>query len=157
MNLSPKNFYMKNILLKLVSGTAFLFSMVILLHSCSKKDSDNKVAERYFNENVVNRDLTVHLATNNGTDITSQFDDLTFRFTKTASLSGTATATNDLMTIEGTWTVDAQFDNITIAFEDGITNPEFINRKWRIASRASSVIELTSADGTPHVLHFQRK
>ena len=132
----------------------------VLLSSCSKDDDDDNTTPSsnavYFSENALARDLLVQLASDNSSDITAQFSGYTFRLTKTATYSGTITASNDLLTVNGTWSIDAGYDKITFVFPtDVISSLSFFNKEWQFSSRSTTVIELVAADGD--ILKFQRK
>ncbi len=151
---------MKTLLYKLALIISISFSTV-LLNSCSKDDDDNSTTvtgsanAQYFSNNVLNRDLTVQQALNGGTDITASFNGYTFRLTKNAAYSGTITAANDLLSENGTWSVDADYNNITFNFPtDMIPDLAFFNKQWTFSNRNSAVVELTSGSD---VLKFQRK
>ena len=131
----------------------------VLLSSCSKDDDDNTPPSSnavYFSDNALARDLLVQQASDNSTDITAQFAGYTFRLTKTAALSGTISASNDLLTVNGTWSIDANYDKITFVFPTDVINSlAFFNKEWQFSSRATTVIQLTASDGD--ILKFQRK
>jgi hypothetical protein len=151
---------MKTLLYKLALIIGISFSTV-LLNSCSKDDENNSTTvtgsanAQYFSNNVLNRDLTVQQAFSGSTDITASFSGYTFRLTKNAAYSGTITASNDLLAENGTWSIDADYSNLTFTFPtDMIPDLAFFNKQWQFSSRASAVVELTSGSD---VLKFQRK
>jgi hypothetical protein len=149
---------MKNLLYKLTLIIAISFSTV-LLNSCSKDDNNSTTGSssnaQYFSDNVLNRDLTVQQALNGSTDITASFNGYTFRLTKNAAYSGIITAANDLLSENGTWSIDADYSNLTFSFPtDMIPDLAFFNKQWQFSSRSSAVVELTSGSD---VLKFQRK
>ena len=66
---------------------AILCSVLILAVSC-KKAVENKtenILEQYFEQNVLNRDFRVNLATDNGTDLTNDYTGYIFRLEKNSS------------------------------------------------------------------------
>lgn len=151
---------MKNLFYKLMLILSISFTSTILLISCDKDDDDSNSTpssnSQYFSANVVGRDLLVQQASDNSTDITAQFNGYTFHLTKTATYSGTISASNDLLTVNGTWSVAGDFDKITFTFPtDVISSLSFFNKEWQFSSRATTVIELMASDGD--ILKFQRK
>ncbi len=155
-----KNLIMRNSIQKFILILGIALTGTILFSSCDKDDTSNPsmTNEEYFTNNALNRDFLVHLATDNGTDITAQFAGFTFRLTKTASLSGNISASNDILTENGTWSIDAAYDKITFNFPTStISSLAFFNKQWQFTSRNSALIELSAANGETDVLHFQRE
>ena len=140
-----------------------LASLLLLSGSCKKiaaAAGSRSALEALFEENILNRDFVVHLATDNGTDLTSQYTGYVFVLTKTTSYyNGPITGTKAGVTYTGTWTCDESFGKLEI----NITNPttpvefNFINRPWRFTKKAFPVMELAPYGTTdPKVLHMRR-
>jgi hypothetical protein len=68
---------------------AVVLALVLLLSGSCKKIAaaagSRSALEALFEENILNRDFVVHLATDNGTDLTSQYTGYVFVLTKTNS------------------------------------------------------------------------
>ena len=64
---------------------AIIFSALILAFGCKKTVETQTVdiLQQYFDQNVLNRDFRVDSATDNGVDITHQYDTYIFRLEKT--------------------------------------------------------------------------
>ena len=121
---------------------------------------DRSALEALFEENILNRTFIVHLATDNGADITSQFSGYNFVLTKDTSFyGGPMTGTRNGVVYSGTWACNEDFSKLTI----NITTPappaefSFINRSWRFAKKAFPIMELGPWGSTePKVLHMER-
>jgi hypothetical protein len=152
---------MKKIFYNLVLFAGVSFTGAAVLSSCTKGDDNsatNASSQQYFSTNVVNHDFAVLMATDNGTDITANYNGINFRFADTATLAGTATASNSLLTVHGTWTVDAAYDKITFSFPTTtLTSLSFMNKQWQFMNRNSQAIDLKAANGETDELHFTRK
>ncbi len=135
---------------------ALIVSIVLLIFSCKKESTTNNQA--FFEANVVNQNLTIHMAEDNGTDVTNQFSSYTFKFTKTTANSGTLTATNTLLNFNGTWSVSTDFYNLTISLPSPPIEFSFLNRVWKFTQSSIPIMELSSsASGDNKLLHFQKQ
>lgn len=143
---------------------ALAFALVLLLASSCKKlkaaAGDRSALESLFEENILNRNFIVHLATDNGTDLTSQYAGYNFVLTKTTSYyDGPMTGTKSGVTYTGTWACNDDFSKLTISLTSPTTPPEFIfiNRSWRFAKKAFPIMELAPWGSTDaKVLHMER-
>jgi hypothetical protein len=139
---------------------AIAFATLLLLLTGCKKAIEQKqqdILQQYFEENILNRDFKVKLATDNGTDLTAQFDGFTYRLTKNTLLDGPMTATNSLFTFTGTWSSNADYSKLVINLPTTIPSFSFLNREWRFAKKAIPVMELSPWGTTePKVLHMER-
>lgn len=136
--------------------------LILLLQSCSKTGSQaatDDLLKQYFETNVLNRDFKVFLATDNGTDITAQFDNYIFRLMKNTYFDGPMTGVKNGVTISGTWSSNDDFSKLIITLTQPSAPPEFsfINRQWRFTRKAFPIMELAPWGSTdPKVLHMQR-
>ena len=138
-------------------------SILLLSSSCKKIKAaagDRSALESLFEENILNRNFIVHLATDNGTNLTGQFTGYNFILTKTTSYyNGIMTATKAGATYTGTWACNEDFSKLDISITNPTTPPEFIfiNRAWRFAKKAFPIMELSPWGTTePRVLHMER-
>jgi hypothetical protein len=144
---------------------ATLFAILLLASSCKKAKPPAYIAnvyEQYFETNILNRDFRVALATDNGTDLTSQYTGYTFRLLKNTYYDGPMTAVRsgaNPVTYTGTWNCNEDFSKLVIS----ITQPaipadfNFINRPWRFTKKAFPIMELAPWGTTdPKVLHMER-
>jgi hypothetical protein len=140
---------------------AIAFATLLLLLTGCKKAVENvqqDLAKQYFEENILNRDFKVLLATDNGTDITSQFSGFTFRLTKNTFTDGPMTASNSLFTESGTWTCTEEYGKLAISLPTTrIAAFSFLNREWKFTSKALPILKFAPWGTTePKVLHMER-
>jgi hypothetical protein len=140
---------------------AITFATLLLLLTGCKKAVENvqqDLAKQYFEENILNRDFKVLLATDNGTDITSQFSGFTFRLTKNTFTDGPMTASNSLFTESGTWICTEEYGKLTINLPTTrIASFSFLNREWKFTSKALPILKFAPWGTTePKVLHMER-
>lgn len=143
---------------------AILLSLVLLWASGCKKakeDATEDILQQYFEQNILNRDFIVHLATDNATDLTSQYDGYKFKLTKTTSYyDGPMTASkNGVVLFTGTWTSNEDFGKLIINLNQPSVPAEFVflNRSWRFTEKAFPVMKLAPwGSSAPIVLHMER-
>lgn len=142
---------------------ALMLSAVILfLNGCSKNDINNiteNTLEQYFEQNVLNRDFVVELATDTGNNITANYNGYTFRLLKNTLYDGPMTGVKNGVTYTGTWSSNDDYSKLVI----NITQPSvpsefiFINRAWRFVSKDLPLMQLSPWGSTdPKVLHMRR-
>jgi hypothetical protein len=151
---------MKKTMYKLILLAGITFCGAVLLSSCSKDDNTNTstASKDYFVNNMQSLDLKVSFASDNGTDITSKFSGYTFRFADTIALAGKATASNDLLTVSGTWSIDGDYNKIAFVFPTAvIADLAFMNKQWQFTNRDSATVKLMASNGENDVLYFVRK
>ena len=141
----------------------FALLVLVLSGSCKKLRAaagDRSALEALFEENILNRDFIVHLATDNGIDITSEFIGYNFILTKDTSFyGGPITGTRTGVTYTGTWACNDDFSKLTISFTSPGTPPEFsfINRPWKFTKKAFPIMELAPWFNTDiKVLNMER-
>jgi len=143
---------------------ALAFALILLLSGSCKKlavaTGSRSQLEALFEENILNKNFVVHLATDNGIDITNQYTGYNFILTKTTSFyEGPMTGTKAGVTYTGTWTSNDDYSKLII----NLSNPappiefDFINRSWKFTKKALPIIELAPWGSTDaKVLHMQR-
>lgn len=140
----------------------FFAAMILLLQSC-KKDAPAPTVDllqQYFEENVLNRDFKVSLATDNGTNLTSQYNGWLFRLLKNTFTDGPMTAVNNGQTYTGSWSCTNDYGKLTININQPSipTGFPFLNRAWRFTKKDILFMELAPWGSTdPVVLHMQRQ
>lgn len=150
---------MKKVMHKLILITGIVFFVTVLLSSCSKSNSSSsssQTAHDYFVNNLLGRDLAVTLAKNDTADITANFAGYTFHLTDTASFGGTISASNLVRSYVGTWSIDANYQNITFTYPAQISSLAFINKQWLISTMSTITISLTATSGTAATLQFKK-
>ncbi|MEN9570869.1 MAG: hypothetical protein RL172_2100 [Bacteroidota bacterium] len=141
---------------------ALLLAALLLLGGCKKaiENISEDTLQRYFEQNILNKDFVVQLATDNGVDNTSQYNGYTFVLAKGSTyFDGPMTGTKDGTIYTGTWSSNEDYSKLTIS----ITTPavpssfEFLNRPWRFTKKSLPIMELAPWGTTdPKVLHMKR-
>lgn len=137
-----------------------LLSIVLMLASCSKAAIEAKyisAAEQYFQDEVIGRDFRIELATDNGTDITTQYSGFLFRLFKNTSYNGTLTATNGATVYTGTWNCNEDYSKLVIVLPTAPPSFAFLIREWKFTKKTFPIMELAPWGTTePDVLHMER-
>ena len=139
---------------------AVALAAVLLLSGCSKSQlvaANRSLLEQYFEDNILNRDFTVALATDSTANLTSQFSGYTFKLTKNTLLDGPMTATTGTTILNGTWSCNDDYSKLVISLPASVASFSFLNREWKFTKKAIPTMELAPW-GTlePKVLHMQR-
>lgn len=141
---------------------AILFAGAILLFTGCKKATTNPTEDllkTYFEENVLNSNFVVSLATDNGTNLTAQYDGWVFKLLKNTYYDGPMTAIKNGVTYTGTWTSNSDYGQLIININQAPTPAEFtfINRQWRFTKKALPVMELAPwGSSAAIVLHMTK-
>ncbi len=139
---------------------ALTIAVILLLSGCSKAtliEQNQDLLQKSFEENILNRDFIVHLASDNGIDITAQFNGFKFKLTKNTFLDGPMTAINGILTITGTWSSNNDYSKLVINLPSPIPGFSFLNREWKFTKKAVPIMELSPWGSTePKVLHMER-
>jgi len=137
-----------------------------VISGCSKNESVQELnqnpqllkstqANATATKSILNTDLVVNYASDNGVNITTQFKDFTFNFQGTAP-AGQAHVWNDLLAQTGTWKFVGGTDVFEIKYPAEIFEQlAFLNRTWRIDETNESVFRLYTMDGDE--VHFRVK
>lgn len=144
---------------------AVIFAISIMLSQSCKKlaistNYTDVLLQQYFESNVLNRDFIVSLATDNGTDLTPQYNGYIFRLTKNTLLDGPITGIkNGSTTYTGTWSCNGDYSKLIINITQPAPPAEFVflNRQWRFTSKDLPVMKLAPWGSTDaKVLYMQR-
>ena len=140
---------------------AILFAVLLLATGCKKAEEQitQNILQQYFEANILNRDFHVKLATDNGTDITTQYNGYIFRLLKSTNYDGPMTGVKGSTIITGTWGCNEDFSKLTITLDQPTIPTEFVflNRAWRFTKKDVPVMELAPWGNTPsYVLHMER-
>ena len=140
---------------------AILFAILLLATSCKKvkEQVTQDILQQYFDANILNRDFKVKLATDNGTDLTTQYDSEVFRLLKNTNYEGPMTGKKNGFTYTGTWSCNEDFSKLTINIDQAGSPVEFVwlNRAWKFTKKAVPVMELAPwGNLNPQVLHMER-
>jgi hypothetical protein len=134
-------------------------SFSLLLAGCEKGgDSSSTVpASQFFETNYLDKNYTVHLATDNGTDLTAQYNGYVFRLNKGNPLDGVMTATKAGTTSFGTWSVNNDYNKLSFSLPVGIPGFGFLSNDWEMTRKGVPILEMAAWNNDPKVLHFERQ
>lgn len=122
--------------------------MLLGFFSCKKLElltGNQSVLEQYFSDNVLNRNFVVDFASDNGTDITSQYKDYNFVLSKGSSVyGGKLTGTKNGVSYDGSWSTTDDFSRLVIDLSKSGNPNEFIflNRTWKFTKKTPPVLQL---------------
>ena len=135
-----------------------VFSFLLLGVSCKKSgDANNPVLEQLFESNILNRDFTVSLATDNGTDLTADYAGYTFVLSKTDFYHGPLQAKKNGTTFTGTWSSNSDYSQLIIILPNPPSEFSFLSRSWRFTSKNFPTLALAPwGSNDPIVLHMYR-
>jgi hypothetical protein len=132
---------------------------VFLASSCKKETviPDNFL-EQLFENNIINKDFVVTLATDSGRDITSEYRDYKFVLSKNDLYHGPLKATKGSQVYEGSWSSNSDYSKLIIVLPDTPEELVFLTREWRFTSKNIPKLELAPWGSTaPVVLHMLRQ
>lgn len=138
---------------------------VLCFTSCSKElqnavngTGTSSVLEKYFEDNVLNQNFTISLATNNGVDLTANYSGYLFKMMKADYYNGPCTATKGSTVYTGTWSSNSDYSKLVITLPSSPSEFVFLNREWKFTKKALPQMELAPW-GTlePLVLHMLRQ
>lgn len=138
-----------------------LLSALLLTLSCKKnpltKEGQRNLLAEYFEANVLNKDIKVKLATDNGVDNTAQYDGYIFKMFKNTLLDGPLTAVKNGVTYNGTWSSNDDYSKLVITLPSTPAEFIFLTREWKFTKKGNPVMELAPW-GTlePKVLHMEK-
>ena len=141
---------------------ALLCAAMLLLGGCKKtiESVSQDTLQQYFEDNILNKDFVVQLATDSTIDKTVNYEGYVFVLTRTTSYyDGPMTGTRDGTTYTGTWSSNEDYSKLVIS----LTSPAppaafaFINRAWKFTRKSLPIMELAPWGTTdPKVLHMRR-
>lgn len=147
----------------LVGILFYFFTVTILLLTvpgCSKKAVEEVQAtylQQQFESNILNKNFRVHLATDTGADLTSQYAGYTFVLYKSSYYDGLMTAVKNGITYNGTWSCNDDYSKLSINFPSAPAEFVFLNRAWRFTKKSLPIMELAPWGTTdPKVLHMEQ-
>lgn len=141
---------------------ALLCAAMLLLGGCKKtvEAVSQDTLQKYFEDNILNKQFVVNYALDTTTDKTSEFDGYSFILTRTTSYyDGPMTGTKAGVTYTGTWTSNDDYSKLVINLNTPTPPAEFIfiNRAWKFTKKSLPIMELSPWGTTdPKVLHMRR-
>jgi hypothetical protein len=145
----------------MMKSPLFIFLFILLMTTSCKRDSSpqaNPLLEQYFETNVLNTNFIVSLATNNGTDITSNYNGYVFVLLKTDFFHGPLQATKNGTTLTGTWSCNDDYSKLTIILPNPPAEFGFLSRAWKFTSKNFPTLALAPwGSSEALVLHMFRQ
>jgi hypothetical protein len=139
------------------------FALLLLLSGCKKGTilgvpTSQNALEKYFEDNVLNKDIIVQFASDNGTEITAQYNGYIFKMFKNTYYDGPMTATSGTSVFTGTWSSNSDYSKLVITLPaTTVAAFNFLNREWKFTKKAIPIMELAPWGTTePYVLHMKR-
>lgn len=137
-----------------------LLSLVLLLMSCSKSlpaTQQESALQQFFEANLLDHDFKVSLATDGGTDLTTQYAGYTFKMSKNTSFDGPATVTKGTNIFTGSWSSNDDYSKLVITLPSTPAEFVFLSREWKFTKKSLPVMELAPWGTTePKVLNMER-
>lgn len=151
---------MKLLIQRYFSMILMAATFVTVFNGCSKsvvEAAQVSYAQQQFEDNILNKNFRVHLATDNGTDLTSQYSGYTFVLFKSTYYNGPMTAVKNGVTYNGTWSSNDDYGKLVIVFPAIPAEFVFLTREWRFTKKSLPIMELAPWGTTdPKVLHMER-
>jgi hypothetical protein len=119
--------------------------LVLLMSTSCKKNGDpgtNALLEQYFETNVLNRNFTVSLAQDNGTDLTANYNGYVFVLLKTDYYHGPLEGTKSGTMYTGTWSSNNDYSKLVITLSSPPSEFGFLSREWRFTSKDFPTLKL---------------
>jgi hypothetical protein len=138
----------------------FLLLLLLINASCKKNgsSSNNVLLEQYFEANVLNKNFTVSLATDNGTDLTANYNGYVFMLLKDDYFHGPLQASKGGSVYTGSWSCNDDYGKLTIVLPDSPAEFKFLTREWRFTSKNLPTLKLAPWGSTQAVvLHMHRQ
>ena len=161
LSLSRKIDSLPGLLYRLRFIIVIIFSVLLLLTGCSKSAGTDPLSqnlyEQFFEQNILNHDYRVKLATDNGIDLTAQYSSYTFRLLKSTTFNGPVTVSSGLANYTGSWSCNDDYSKLTISLPASPAEFIFMTREWKFTKKDLSVMELAPWGTTElKVLHMER-
>jgi hypothetical protein len=151
---------MKHLIYKPITVFFMAGWLLLFFSGCSKsavEAAQLTYAQQQFEDNILHKNFRINLATDNGTNLTSQYTGYTFVMYKSTYYNGPVTAVKNSVTYNGTWSSNDDYSKLVITLPATPAEFVFLNREWKFTKKALPVMELAPW-GTlePKVLHMER-
>jgi hypothetical protein len=121
----------------------FAFVSILLLASCKKDDSTN-VLQTQVTTTIQAGTWKITFFNENGIDKTSNYSGFVYAF----NAGGTATATRNSTTTNGSWASGTDDSKVKLILDFGVTSPlNELNEDWIVLERTDTKIRLTHISG----------
>src|SRR5258705_3079016 len=120
-------------------------TMLFIFSNCSKSAVEavqQSAYEKQFEDNILNKNFRVHLAVDNGTDLTTQYSGYTYILYKATYYNGPMTAVKNGITYNGTWSSNEDYSKLVISFPSAPAEFVFLNRDWKFTKKSLPIMEL---------------
>lgn len=155
-----KNYFMKHAMSRFwvfILPVIIMFTAVI---GCGKKAIEavqTTYLQQQFEDNILNKNFRVQLATDSGVDLTSQYTGYTYVLYKSTYYNGPMTAVKNGITYTGSWSCNEDYSKLAISFPSTPSEFIFLNRGWRFTKKSLPIMELAPWGTTdPKVLHMEQ-
>ena len=161
LSLSQKVEELPGFLYRLRFIIVIIFSILLLLTGCNKSPGTDLLSqnlyEQFFEQNILNHDYRVRLASDNGVDLTAQYSSYTFRLLKSTAFNGPVTVSNGLTNYTGSWTCNDDYSKLVLTLPSSPAEFVFLTREWKFTKKDFAVMELAPWGTTePKVLQMER-
>ncbi len=148
-----QQFQLKKIIL------TWFFIAALFTISCKKDETTGgSLLEQYFETNVINKNFIINFASDNGTNLTANYADYTFRLLKTDFYHGPLEAQKNSTIIQGTWSSNEDYSKLIITLPDTPSELSFLTRQWRFTKKRPEQLELAPWGSTePVILYMKRQ
>ena len=153
-----KVLYLRNRVFLFLISSIFFISCAKDLQDAVNGTGTSSILEQYFEANVLNQPFIINLATNNGVDITSNYNGYVFKMLKTDYYHGPAQVTKGTSTYTGTWSSNSDYSKLVITLPTTPSEFVFLTREWKFTKKNPPQLELAPWGSTePLVLHMLRQ
>lgn len=136
---------------------ALLVGLLVMV-SCKKSvtnDDGATLLEKFFEDNVLNKNIIVTLATDNGSDITTSYNGWVFTMRKHTYYDGPLEARKNGTTYMGTWASNEDYSKLSVVLPSTPTELVFMARDWRFTEKTPTLMKLAPwGSSEPDVLHM---
>ena len=141
---------------KIVLVAMLSFCAATLFNGCKKNDTATTSDTLPADQKLIDHNLLISFAKDDGSDITSNYTGLVFKYNGTAkSLSGSATAANGILNVTGTWALNATRNRITFAFPTNVISElSYLNKQWEITNPSTNPVVLKALFGENDEVRF---
>jgi hypothetical protein len=150
--------YLRDRLFLVLISSLFFISCAKDLQNAVNGTGTSSILEQYFEDNVLNQPFIINLATNNGVDITANYNGYVFKMLKTDYYHGPAQVTKGTSTYTGTWSSNSDYSKLVITLPTTPSEFVFLNREWKFTKKNPPQLELAPWGTTePLVLHMLKQ
>lgn len=147
-------------LVQIVLISGWILVLIFVFAGCKKsivEEVQTNYLQQQFEDNILNKNFRVQLATDNGVDLTSQFTGYTFVLYKSTYYNGPMTGEKNGVTYNGSWNCNEDYSKLSISFTSAPAEFTFLLRDWRFTKKSLPIMELAPWGTTDaKVLHMER-